>query len=85
MRWRGEVSRGRRRWNSTHVVQPPSCIRRRAGVRVECPRVWRGRERSTIRIRRRRFSTTPWRGVVAIIWSRGRGRLVKRKRKQFEV
>ena len=53
---------------------------------VECTRMRRGREGSTIDIGRGRLSTAPWWGVVAIVWTRPRrrGRLEREKERERE-
>ena len=82
--WRGvEVTRVRGRSSSTKL-HPSRDIGRRRGPRVgvECTRMWRGREGSTIRICRRRLSTAPWRGVVAIVWPMWWGRLKDREERE---
>ena len=81
-----EVTRVRG-WGSATKFRPSSGIGRGARGRIECPRMWRGRERSTIDICRGRLPTAPWRGVVAIVWTRWRGRLketreIERKRQR---
>jgi hypothetical protein len=75
-----EVTRVRRRgWGSTTKLHPSSGVGRGARGRIECPRMRRGRDGSAIEIRRGRLSSTPRRGVIAIIWPRWRGRLKERR------
>ena len=71
-----------RGWGSATKLCPSSSVGRGARGRVECPRMWRGREGSTIDICRGRFSTAPWRGIVAIVWTRWRGRLKEKKERE---
>ena len=74
-----------RGWGSATKLRPASGIGRGARGRVECPRMWRGREGSTIDICRGRLSAAPWRGIVAIVWTRWRGRLKEtRERRERE-
>ena len=73
-----------RGWGSATKLRPASGIGRGARGRVECPRMWRGREGSTIDICRGRLSAAPWRGIVAIVWTRWRGRLKEKKERERE-